>query len=85
VSEDVTHREIAAQVAAGREETAALRREVEKLTETVEKLVELSETYTAIKTGGRFIAWMAKFLAGLLAIWVLIKGGAQFLVELGKP
>ena len=78
MSEDVTHREIADQV-------TALRRDVEKLTEQVEKLVELSETYAAIKTGGRFVAWMAKFLAGLLALWVFFKGGAQLLVELGTP
>ena len=81
---EVTHKEIAEMVEKNREETAALRGEVQRLTEITEKLVELSETYTALKTGGKFVTWMAKFLAGLLAIWVLVKGSAQFLVELGK-
>jgi len=84
VSDEVTHGEIAAQVAANREETAAVARDVADLRADVAKTLELVEAYAAIKTGGKFIAWMSKFLAGLLAIWVLMKGGAQILVELGQ-
>jgi hypothetical protein len=81
---EVTHKEIAEMVERNRDEIAAMRRDVQHLTDITEKLVELSETYTALKTGGKFVTWMAKFLAGLLAIWVLVKGGAQFIVEMGK-
>lgn len=58
---------------------------VDSMADDVGKMRELMEAYSAVKTGGRFVAWFAKFMAGLLAIWVFIKGGAQLLVELGKP
>lgn len=81
---EVTHKEIAESVDANRAEIAKVARKVEELEAKADKLLELMEAYTAIKTGGKAVAWMAKFLAGLLAIWVLIKGGAQILVDLGK-
>lgn len=81
---EVTHKEIAEMVEKNRDEIANVTRELADLRTEFGKMVELLEAYTALKTGGKFVTWMAKFLAGLLAIWVLVKGGAQFLVELGK-
>ena len=81
---EVTHKEIAEMVEKNRDEIANVTRELTDLRAEFGKMVELLEAYTALKTGGKFVTWMAKFLAGLLAIWVLVKGGAQFLVELGK-
>ena len=83
MSDDVTHREIADQVAASRRETAALAREVADLKADVAKTLDLVEAYAAIKTGGRFVTWLSKVLAALLAIWVLTKGAAVLLVDLG--
>lgn len=81
---EVTHQEIARKVDENGRNIAAVDRKVDDLRADFSKMVELMEAYAAIKTGGKAVAWMSKFLAGLLAIWVLIKGGAQFLVELGK-
>lgn len=88
---EVTHQEIARKVEENGKDIAAvdrkvddLRAEVTEMRTQIAKTLELVEAYAAIKTGGKAVAWMSKFLAGLLAIWVLIKGGAQFLVELGR-
>lgn len=81
---EVTHKEIAEQVAENRREIRAVHDDVAQLRKDMAKTLELVEAYAAVKTGGRFIAWFAKFMAGMLALWVFIKGGAQLLVELGK-
>jgi hypothetical protein len=84
----VTHEEIMEQVKALTEkihrDAVAFRADILELKASQEKTAELVEAFTAFKTGGRFVAWMSKFTAGAIAIWVLIKGGAEFLVELGK-
>ena len=67
-----------------RDEAAGFRAEIAALKASQEKTADLVEAFAAFKTGGRFVAWMSKFTAGAIAIWVLIKGGAEFLVELGK-
>lgn len=82
---EVTHKEIADQVAENRREIRAVHDDVAQLRTDMAKTLELVEAYAAVKTGGRFVAWFAKFMAGLLALWVFIKGGAQLLVELGRP
>ena len=66
-------------------DAVSFRMDILDLKASQEKTVELVEAFSAFKTGGRFVAWMSKFTAGAIAIWVLIKGGAEFLVELGKP
>ena len=94
----VTHEEIMAQVTALttmmqtihvdlqelRLEASSFKADIAALKVSQEKTADLVEAFSAFKTGGRFVAWMSKFTAGAIAIWVLIKGGAEFLVELGK-
>lgn len=87
----VTHEQIMAEVKALTAKIDALhadavivRAEMLALKTAQEKTADLMEAFAAFKTGGRFVAWMSKFTAGGIAIWVLIKGGAEFLVELGK-
>lgn len=81
---EITHKEIAQQVEENRREIKAVHDDVAEIRKDMAKTLELVEAYAAVKTGGKFVAWFAKFMAGLLALWVFIKGGAQLLVELGK-
>lgn len=81
---EVTHKEIMEKAEENSALIAELRADLSKVSVEVGKVLELVEAYSALKTGGKFVTWMAKFLAGLLAIWVFIKGSAQLLVELGK-
>ena len=88
----VTHEEIMMQVTAAmkvvealQSDMAKLRADIADLKASQEKTAELVEAFAAFKTGGRFVAWMSKFTAGAIALWVVFKGGAEFLVELGKP
>lgn len=96
---EISHAEIARKVEANSDGIEKLRSEMtsvkvaqeefarsqEKMADTQEKTLEMVEAYAAVKTGGRFVAWFAKFMAGMIALWVFVKGGAQFLVEIGKP
>lgn len=76
-------RDAQAEMARAQEALAASQK---KMTDDMAQTRELVEAYAAVKTGGRFVAWFAKFMAGLLALWVFLRGGAQFLVEIGsKP
>lgn len=86
----VSHEAIMAEIIAMKK-LMATKADVERLEEKVaavevkqDQTKEIVETFAAFKTGGRFIAWMSKFTAGAIAIWVLIQGGAEFIVELGK-
>jgi hypothetical protein len=90
-----THDDIMAEIAASKAALQAMRQEVddklapihgdiESIKASQQKTVELLEAFAAVKTGGRFIAWLSKFVAGLIALYVLMKGGAQFLVEFGS-
>ena len=87
----VTHEEIMAQiktlttnVETLHRDALAFRVDILELKASQEKTAGLVEAFAAFKTGGRFVAWMSKFTAGAIAIWVLVRGGAEFLVELGK-
>lgn len=82
---EVTHKEIANQVEENRREIKAVHDDVAEIRKDQAKTLELVEAYAAVKTGSKFVAWFAKFMAGLLALWVFVKGGAQLLVEIGKP
>ena len=82
---EISHADIARKVEDLSDTVDKLESTVGKMADDAAKTRELVEAYTAFKTGGRFVAWFAKFMAGLLAIWVFVKGGAQLLVELGKP
>ena len=71
---EVTHAEIAAIV-------TRIERNVETLTEQVAQTREMVEAWQAVKTGGRAITWLAKVLAGIVAVIAVIKVSAAALVE----
>ena len=71
---EVTHAEIAAIV-------TRIERNVETLTEQVAQTREMVEAWQAVKTGGRAITWLAKVMAGIVAVIAVIKVSAAALVE----
>ena len=48
------------------------------------KMTEMLEAYTAIKRGGKMVEGLSKFIAAVLVVVALVKGGWQFLVEVMK-
>lgn len=80
----VSHEQIMEQMMALTTKVDAMGGEIAALKASQEKTAELLEAFAAFKTGGRFVAWMSKFTAGAIAIWVLIKGGTEFVVQLGN-
>lgn len=49
-----------------------------------EETKELVEALAFVKTGSKLVVWASKVVAAVIAVWVVAKGGAQFIMELGK-
>jgi hypothetical protein len=85
----VSHEEIMAQIMAmksamaTKDDLVPIKQDIAALKATQDETKEIVEVVAAVKTGSRAVVWLSKFTAGLIAVWVLIKGGAQFLVDLG--
>lgn len=79
---EVTHKDIMLKVEKNAAAIDDIRRDIADIREDTAKMLEIVEAYSAIKTGGRFISWTSKILAGLIAIWVFFKAGLQFLAEI---
>lgn len=71
---DVTHADLAAMV-------TRIEAKVEMLTGEVAKTREMVEAWQAVKTGGKAVAWLAKFLAAAVALVALFKLGIAGLVD----
>ena len=71
---EITHAEIAEMV-------TRIEHKVETLTEQVAQTREMVEAWQAVKTGGRAITWLAKVMAGIVAVIAVIKVSAAALVE----
>ena len=71
---EITHAEIAEMV-------TRIEHKVETLTDQVAQTREMVEAWQAVKTGGRAITWLAKVLAGIVAVIAVIKVSAAALVE----
>ena len=71
---EITHAEIAEMV-------TRIEHKVETLTEQVSQTREMVEAWQAVKTGGRAITWLAKVMAGIVAVIAIIKVSAAALVE----
>jgi hypothetical protein len=85
----VSHEEIMAEIIAMKAMMATkadldpIKADVADLKTSQGQTKDLVEVIAAVKTGSRAVAWLSKLTAGLLAVYVLMKGGAQFLVDLG--
>lgn len=85
-----THDDIMAEIRAMKmamvvkDDLAPIHSEIAEIKTAQAQTKELVEVMAAVKTGSRAVIWMSKFTAGLIAVWVLLKGGAEFLVEIGK-
>lgn len=58
-----------------REMIEALSKDMHEAKQASEKTKELVEAWTAIKTGGKFLRWIAGVIASIIAIWAAAKLG----------
>lgn len=72
----MTHEELAVMM-------SEIKADIEKLTNEVAKTREIVETWQAVKTGGKAVAWLAKLFAGIIALWIVFKSGAGLIVDIG--
>ena len=72
----MTHEELAVMM-------VEIKTDLENLATEVAKTREMVEAWQAVKTGGKAVAWLAKLFAGIIALWIFIKGGAEMIVDLG--
>jgi hypothetical protein len=86
----VSHEEIMAEIMVMKAQMVVkadlvpLQADVANIKETQVKMTDAVEIIAAVKTGSRFVVWMSKFTAGLIAIYIVGKGFAEFFVRFGN-
>lgn len=79
-----THEEIINAVTAVEMKVGALAHDVKAVQAEVAKTHDLVEALQAMKTGGKVITWLAKVMAGILSLWLLVKMGPAAFLALGE-
>lgn len=82
---EISHADIARKVESLTEKVADMESAMAKMGEDAAKTRELVEAFSAVQHGFRFFKGLAGLATSLAILWVAFKGGAQLLVELGKP
>jgi hypothetical protein len=86
----VSHEDIMAEIRAMKEKMIVkddlipIVGEIAEMKESQEKTKELVEALAFVKTGSKLVVWASKVTAAVIAVWVVVKGGADFLMEFGK-
>lgn len=86
----VSHDDIMAEIRAMKErmvvkdDLAPLQMEIAGMKQAQEQTKELVEALAFVKTGSKLVVWMSKFTAAALAVWVVVKGRWEFLLEFMK-
>lgn len=81
---EVTRESLAAGLAENKAAIDKMATELATVHSELAKMAEMLEAYTAIKKGGKMLEWMSKVLAACLVIWAFVRGGLQFLAEIGE-
>lgn len=66
-------RELLTAVATMTDEVTALKRRVEDLSEKVKRTNDIVDAWQAVKTGGKFVTWIAGVGSGLAGVWLMVK------------
>lgn len=87
----VSHEDIMAEIRAMqaqmvvKNDLATIHADIAGIKATQEHTKEIVEALAFVKTGSKIVVWGSKFTAALLAVWVVFKSGAEFLLEIGRP
>lgn len=86
----VSHEDIMAEIRAMKDvmvtktDLVPIQSEIAEIKVAQDQTKEIVEAIAFMKTGSKLVVWMSKVTAAVIAVWVVAKGGAQFLMELGK-